>query len=269
MININSFKNEASNGKTAKELALIFSVGCTTVRRFAAKHSIAISPPPKRSYTKQVLKIAEKLTEPVNSNAIAKEVGCTVDNVRKALRDAGVAYIRNSKKVSKGRKMDFNGDFDDEDCELIEQLFQSGESLKSVADKWDVTVETLRKYCRYKRISIPRAPHHIEAARVRRLVESGAKPSAVVMQIIQLHKSGLSIDEIHKDVKRSKAYVTRMIDVYFHKDYSVRHQKRIDEVARLSAKHDITLTAALAMIGIGYGAYAYSCKVVDNKKALR
>lgn len=161
--------------------------------------------------------------------------------------------------------------FEHGDDTLIEELIKSGESLESIADKWDVAVSKLCTYCKRKGISIPnrKAESAKRAQAVRQAAERGEHISPVVAEILRLSK-GCSIDEISALVKKNKHYVARIISVHKTKQAASHHTDRVNMVNQLCAKHDINRTAACQMMGISYGAYKFSKRQVDkycNKKA--
>lgn len=161
--------------------------------------------------------------------------------------------------------------FDHGDDTLIEELFRSGESLASVAEKWEVTQQKMRTYCKRMDITIPNraAESGRRAAEVRQATERGEHVSPVVAEILRLSK-GCSVRQIAEMVKRNDKYVARIIAVHKKDQASEHHTKRVKQINELCSKHDISKPAACQMIGISYGAYRFSKSQVDkfcNKKA--
>lgn len=152
--------------------------------------------------------------------------------------------------------------FEHGDDDLIEALIKEKVPMADIADKFDVHVDVLRTFCKRKGISIPRkldSPDANGCRDYRQLTEQGKHISPTVKRIIELSKR-MSAAAIAVEVKRSKDYVVRMLELHVKKDSQARHKARVNEVKSLVDSLGIGAEEACAMIGITKGKYQYSCR---------
>lgn len=161
--------------------------------------------------------------------------------------------------------------FDLGDDSLIEQLIESGESMQSIADKWEVTTDKLKTYCKRKGITIPNVWRYSaeQARRKRVMVEAGLHQSATVRKIMRMHSS-YSVRDIAEKVGCSVEYVRRMLDVHVKGEINNRHSQTVSAVQQLANSKDIPLSEACESLGIKYNSYCYSARRIGlhgHKKA--
>lgn len=170
--------------------------------------------------------------------------------------------------------------FDHGDDTLIEELIKSGESLESIADKWDLrdeetgnlNVDILRTYCKRKGITIPKKkPAKPRGNDMRQAVERGEHKSPTVNEIVRLTKAKVKPEKIAASLGKTQRYVERIIDVFCKGDNKARHRNRYYAVNQFSKEFRVPLKDAARMLGTNYSAYQYSARALglqkDNKKA--
>jgi hypothetical protein len=160
--------------------------------------------------------------------------------------------------------------FDVGDDLLIEQLLQSGEKMKSIANKWDVTVAQLEGFCKRNAIEYPKKPkNHKLAQAMRRKSEAGEHKSPTILKILAM-RADHEPEQIAVAVRRSVAFVLRMIDVHTQEDKQARHRATVSNITDMSKRHGVPLLAACEMLGLKYSAYCYAARKIGlhgHKKA--
>lgn len=153
---IAKIKQMVESGMHCKQIAKELGIAYNTVRRHADKLGVVIPKKEKHSkYRDKIKKAICGLAQPVDSEDVAAGVGCSVANVRLVLRRLGVEYKRDATKASKEKGFILSK-FDDGDEALIAGLIKAKEPFNSIADKFDVSVYALKKYCQAKGISFCR-----------------------------------------------------------------------------------------------------------------
>ena len=152
------------------------------------------------------------------------------------------------------------------DDALIDALLSSGLPMQQVANKWGVNASQLRSYCYRVGIKPPPADKQkaiAKSQRARRLVESGQRPSPVVMQIINLEPKH-SPAEISRITGKTLSYVLRMIDVFVYKDKMKRHRDNVRIVRTIAKNENVSESQACKLSGIAKNKFQHSVKALKK-----